>query len=154
MLNQRLELEKVEAFPDGKLNVYRIKIIEEDGKELARVPEIEKINPGDRLPSEGLVRAVAHALWGATDVMKSVLPLTSKKGRLYRSRGKDTTPTPALAGPISAVKDVQLADPRASVIKHRGAEQTSYEPQYAGTPQGFVSRQPERKIKHRGRDQH
>ena len=152
VLTERTLLEKVEAFPDGKINVYRVTIIERDGKEVSRVPEIDKIEPGDKLPAaEDLVKAVAYALWSATDVNKSTTVPGFKRGKLYRSRGKDTSPTPTFVGPVSSAKDVHLADPRASLIKHRGAEQSSHKPQYAGTSQGFST--PERKIKHRGKDQ-
>jgi hypothetical protein len=157
MLTERTLLEKVEAFPDGKINVYRVIVIERDGKEVSRVPEIEKIDPGDKLPAEGVVRAVAHALWGATDLMKAVLPPTSKKGRLYRTKGKDTTHVPTLAGPVSAPVDIKVNDPRASQIKPRGADQRGIAPSYVGSASGFAmpghSGEPPVKIRHRGKEQ-
>ena len=153
MLTERTLLEKVEAFPDGKINVHRVIVIEREGKEVSRVFEIEKIDPGDKLPvAEDLVKAVAYALWSATDVNKSTTVPGFKRGKLYRSRGKDTPPTPTFVGPISAAQDVQLNDPKASVIKHRGADQNLHTPQYVGTSQGF-SAPPERKIMHHGKDQ-
>src|SRR3990167_4492895 len=118
MLTERTLLEKVEAFPDGKINVHRVIVIERDGKEVSRVFEIEKIDPGDKLPvAEDLVKAVAYALWSATDVNKSTTVPGFKRGKLYRSRGKDSVPTPAFYGPISTQKDVQLGDLRAGQIK-------------------------------------
>lgn len=75
------------------------------------------------------------------------------RGKLYHTRGKDTPAKPVLAGTVSITPIVQIADPKAATIKHKGAEQGGERLVYAGTTQGFAPAQPARKIKHRGKDQ-
>ena len=155
MLQERTEVEKIEVFPNGQLHVYRVTIVTRNGEEIARQTDIEKFEAGATIqPEDKLLKAVAFiGVWSAQERAVSLLAPTSKKGKLYRTRGKDAGQVATLVGPVSKLENVQLGDPRAATIKHRGAEQTSIRPIYAGTAQGFEPPRQERAIKHRGNDQ-
>lgn len=153
MLRERLEVEKLEVFPDGTLNVHRVLVLTRDGKELARVPEIEKFSPGQKIQTEDkLLKAVAYAIWSATDINKSRTVPGFKRGKLYHNKGKEVETKPTLVGPSGEPKPETIIDKKAVTIKHRGAEQRGFASPYVGTAQGFKP-EPERKIKHRGKEQ-
>jgi hypothetical protein len=125
MLQKQTILDKVEVFPDGSLNVYRTTLICEDGKELVRKEDIEKIPRGGTLPKDGsIVSIIASALWSASAVQDGLRDPNYKKGGLYYIKGDDNKPASGgYGGPVNVGSDVAIKDPRASTIKHRGKEQ-------------------------------
>lgn len=153
MLQKQVILDKVEVFPDGELHVHRTTVISEDGKELMRQQEIDKIPRGGNLPKDGgIVSIIASALWSASAVQDGLRDQNFKKGKLYYTSGPSAPQRQALAGTVSGSPSVQIKDERATKIKHRGKEQGGGV-SYGRGPTGKSEPIPQRAIKHRGKEQ-
>jgi hypothetical protein len=153
MLQKQVLLDKVEVFPDGELHVHRTTIIAEDGNEIVRKQEIEKIKRGGTLPKDGgIVSIIASALWSASAVQDGLRDLNFKKGGLYYFKAKDHTPAPKGGGPLPE-PDVAIEDPKALAIKHRGKEQGRSAVAYGRNDFGRSAPVAESKpIRHKGRE--
>jgi hypothetical protein len=154
-LRERTELEKIEVFPDGRMHVHMFTIVERDGKEIARIPEISEIERGGQLPAEGLVKTLASILWNAAEVRQGETPPNFKKGALYYTKG-ETTPRPQGIGKgAPPPDDGPIIDLKAATIKHKGGEQRGIRPSYSMTSgyEGDIIMDPKAKtIKHRGKE--